>query len=1088
MNKNLFTKLYSLLDDDQKKVVDTLDGPILVVAGPGTGKTQVLALRVANILINRDLNPDNILCLTFSEAGVDQIKKRLNLIVGSSVANQIYVSTYHGFGNDILNNSLIKDSMLNELSPINELGANHIIKEIITKLPYRNSLKNIIYVRSIKETISQAKKAYLNYKDIEEIVLDNLEFIDEASKISVKLSDKLAKVAKKNIQAFYELLGQISTIKTDRKVDQYQRYAVMALKDALQFFEEGGGTKQVTKWKNDYLAKNSLNQQIFNNKETNQRLLDFCEVFKLYQEELKNQKLYDFDDMILNTIAYLKKNKNIKYSLQEQFQYILLDEYQDTNASQANLVKLLTDNPVNENKPNILAVGDDDQAIYAFQGARYSHMLEFFNEFRDVQIITLKTNYRSNQEIVEVIKKIATKIESRLEYDLPLVDKNFKINSPKEGFIRRLHFKTELEQNSWLLNELKNKPKHDLAIISSKHPDLEGIANLLEEADLSIDYKRRQNILESQYFLEIVYLAKTIIAIKNGDESQINHLMPIVLNFEFLKLPTELIWQMSWQSLDNRQNWSSIVIKEPLTSDIFKFLLRLSAKLEILSYEQIIDYLLGLASLDIGNEEYYKSNFLDYLSSLDNQFLQIELFANLKSLKSQLEDYFIAPKSFIALDDFVNFFDELKESDVKLTNTINYKDLSNIKVMTAHGSKGLEFDTVYLISANEKIWGEDYRSDHNKISLPINLRYLRSADQNSRDQRLRLLYVATSRARYNLNILSYDYDLGNKLMKPLSYLDENISDQEAISPYLKNPKIKRLEQKLELSFLKDSWKSEYRPFKPNVSINKYLNQRITEYKLSPTALNDFLNISNAGPKSFYYRHLLGYPSAKTPSLIYGNLIHTALEWLINNFKQTAKLKPKKDLINYFLNNLNYLKLEPIEKKNLAQRGSEALGNYYQKYQSDFNQDDQIELGFFNEDIRVNNHSISGKIDRLTKKERALVIIDYKTSSKVYTKWSNQETLYNYKRQLYFYHLLVSNSKQFKGYDQIKARVDYINQDPDKTISLYLDLDSKEEQRFKALIEKVWDHILKLDFPDPKGYPKSLSGIIKFENDLLNNRI
>ncbi len=1088
MQNSKYEELYKLLNIDQKEVVDSIEGPVLVVAGPGTGKTQTLSLRVANILKTQDINPENILCLTFSESGVEQIKRRLNLVIGSSEANNVYVSTYHGFGNDLLNHNLINTNLFNDLNAINDLGATHIIKTILDKLPYSSSLKKNNFIKDIKSTISEAKKAYLTYQDIQEIAEANISYTLEATKITLKLSDKLRLVSKKSVDDFRFLLKELKDIKDNNKDESFKTIVINELKDALDFFDNEASTKLITKWKSKYLAKNELDQQIFNSLDQNKKLIDLSEIFRLYQEELEKQKLYDFDDMILNSIKLLKENPNIKYSLQERFQYILVDEFQDTNASQNNLLKLLIDNPVNEKRPNILVVGDDDQAIFAFQGAKYSHMLEFYNDYNDVKVITLKTNYRSTDEIIEISKKIANKIESRLDHDLNQIDKNFKSSSTKNGQIQKLHFKTELEQNSWLSNELKKNTKNDSAVISTKHRDLEKIANLLEEQGLAIDYEKRENILENQYFMELVYLAKTIIAIKQKDHHSINYLMPIVLNFEFLNLPTELIWQMSWQSKDNHTPWSDVSLNLEQTNDFFKFLIKVSSKIDLLPYDQIIDYLIGLETIELDNNKFYKSNFLNHLSKAENKYLEIELFANLKSLRNHLDEYYPVPKSFISIQDLIDFIDELKENDQKLTNTISYKEISNIKVMTAFSSKGLEFDNVYILSANDKFWGEKFRQDNNKISLPPNLSYIRNFDQPNKDQRLRVLYVALSRAKYNLNILSYDYDSSNKMMTPLSYMEETISDNEALSPLIKDPVIKRPEQSIKTSTLRDSWKAEYRPFQPNIAINSYLQKRIEKYKLSPTALNDFLDIDDKGPQIFFYRHLLGYPSSKSIPLIYGNLIHESLEWLINNFKDTNQLAPIKDLIDHYKIRLASQKITETEKENLKLKGSIALENYINKYKDKFSKDDQTELSFFKEDIKIDNCLISGKIDRISKSKDKLIIIDYKTSEKSYHKWTSIDHLYDYRRQLYFYLLLIKNSKQFSAYQDIEARIDFINQDPHKTISLDLNIEASEEERIKILITKVWQHINNLNFPDTSKYPKTLKGITSFENDLINDKI
>jgi len=123
-------------------------------------------------------------------------------------------------------------------------------------------------------------------------------------------------------------------------------------------------------------------------------------IYEQYLSELASQGLFDYDDMILRAIRGLEAHAELRYTLQERYLYLLLDEFQDTNVAQARLVELLTDSPVHEGRPNVLAVGDDDQAIYAFQGANYSHMLSFYQRYKDVTVVPLTQNYRSHADIL----------------------------------------------------------------------------------------------------------------------------------------------------------------------------------------------------------------------------------------------------------------------------------------------------------------------------------------------------------------------------------------------------------------------------------------------------------------------------------------------------------------------------------------------------------------------------------------------------------------------------------------------------------------------------------------------------------------
>ena len=142
-------------------------------------------------------------------------------------------------------------------------------------------------------------------------------------------------------------------------------------------------------------------------KKTTQKLLAAADIYEQYLQALNERNLFDYDDMILRAVRGLETNDDLRFTLQERYLYILLDEFQDTNGAQLRLVELLTDNPVLEGRPNVLAVGDDDQAIYAFQGADYSHMLQFRDLYRDVVPVALTKNYRSHAHILHAARGIA---------------------------------------------------------------------------------------------------------------------------------------------------------------------------------------------------------------------------------------------------------------------------------------------------------------------------------------------------------------------------------------------------------------------------------------------------------------------------------------------------------------------------------------------------------------------------------------------------------------------------------------------------------------------------------------------------------
>jgi len=246
-------------------------------------------------------------------------------------------------------------------------------------------------------TISEVKRGLLTPQGLRSIAADNLGLIGQASEvISTSLADYTKRLPSKLAVAeplFGEIYGKLNDLaETAPQHPPFENLAQLAaqeLERALTEAAELGKTTPLTKWKNVWLAKNADNQYVLAGTLEAARMGELADVLESYTAELEKRGLYDFDDMILRAIHVLETNADLRYTLQERYQYLLLDEFQDTNAAQLKLVELLTDNPANEGRPNVLAVGDDDQAIYAFQGAQYSNMLDFSRLYRDVLVINL---------------------------------------------------------------------------------------------------------------------------------------------------------------------------------------------------------------------------------------------------------------------------------------------------------------------------------------------------------------------------------------------------------------------------------------------------------------------------------------------------------------------------------------------------------------------------------------------------------------------------------------------------------------------------------------------------------------------------
>ncbi len=1095
MAENEFKRLYNLLNDQQKKAVDYINGPLLVLAGPGTGKTQLLSLRVANILIKTDVLPENILCLTFSETATKEMFTRLNSIIGNS-SSEVKISTFHSFGKEIIENNLERSKYIGYQS-INDIAQKHLIYEILNQTSHRNKLNSPSNVEKIASLISDLKRATISDEQLDEIININLKYLESLNNKILQSNVDLNRISAKSITSLNKILDILKNSEYPNKCPLYNQkeLLVVNLEDALDEFDLTKKTKPLTKFKSRFLTKNSVDQIIFNGIDEYELLKDFNQIYKKLNQKMKSSKLYDYNDMILFAIDILKSNPDLKYNLQEKYQYILIDEYQDSNQAQAEIINLLTDNPANEKKPNVMAVGDDDQAIYAFQGAKYSNMLDFINNYTDTKIISLNINYRSSQEIIDLFSNLATKIENRLSSNLPNIIKQFKsiqkINQSSSN-IFRYQFNTELEQNSFLVEELSKDYNQNktIGVLIPRNNELEKLANILETKNIKINYSHKEDILKSELFIQILTMLKLLLALNKQNNQDIDYYLSIVLNFDFLQIDPILVWDISYKARRNYQGWLNELTKINQTRPIIAFFIKLSFLINDLSFDQIIDYLLGLSSLTIvdNNQEIdYKSNFLNYIK--DKNYKVIELISNISYLRTLFDEFIPTINLKRTTANFVRIIDELIDNKQTVTNTIKFNELSNINLMTVYSSKGLEFDKIYIISAHDGRWGKKQKIDNYKINLPLNLDPIVNNDQTSLDQKIRLLYVAISRAKSDVIITSFNYNDALSKTYPLSLLDESINQNNIQSPFINQANIRYVDvQKTDLIDYINELQYPYRKINITSKHHELLKSQLQEFKLSPTALTDFLNVAYSSPEQYYYRHILSYPSAANEDLIYGSLIHKSLEWLQNELNINKTIPKLNELLKLYTQLINNSKIEDIRKSYFVDKGTDALENFYKYNLNNLSIDAKVELNFKNKEITLKNAKLTGKIDHLSISNNSLNIIDYKTG-KAHTSWSKEASLYNNSRQLYFYKILLENSKDYQKYDQINAKLIYINPEINKLNNeLEFKFNQEDQQRVIQLINIVWDKTMSLEFPNTQKYSKDYKGIINFENDLLNNKV
>jgi DNA helicase-2/ATP-dependent DNA helicase PcrA len=1100
-----FKKAYKGLNKEQLIAVDHIDGPVLVIAGPGTGKTHLLTTRIANILNKTDALPQNILCLTFTESAAHTMRERLTTILGKS-AYDVSISTYHAFGNELIRRYHEYFSESADQQAIEQLGIDTLLRSIIDKLPYSNPLKGDYFIRDVKSLISDAKRALLSPNDFRDLAAENQKFYSQLRPILKTVLSDFKRVDKKSITSFAELLQKTTRLPTTSEHREYipiLRFWLDELARALESFADTGKTSLVTAWKNKWLTKNEDGEFIVIGENQTAKLTAFADIYQEYELGLKNIKAFDYDDMINRAITGLEASAELRYTLQETYQYILLDEFQDTNAAQLRLIELLTSNEASEGRPNVMAVGDDDQAIYAFQGADYSHMLAFTRLYKDVEIITLTDNYRSTASVLNVASAVAEQITERLQNNLPAVAKKLIPQVPPKttSVVGRYEFKSDVAQYAWVAKEISRLIKSgvspaDIAVLAPQHKYLEPLVPYLHHGGISVRYEKRENVLDDPIVLSLIVMAKLVLSLSANDYPAADSLWPEVLSSESWQLPTQLLWELSWKANDEKSHWTNILMENELTKDIALYFVKLSSMVKRETLETILDYLIGITPLNLSSseDETYRSpiyNFYFSEAAIGDETGDFwQLLSNMTVLRQHLREYRIDPTGPLQLSDFIEFVNAHRQANINIINTSPYyESVDAVQLMTAYRSKGQEFDSVFILGTLDEVWGSAAHRQTSLLSLPPNLEYIRYAGMTT-DEQLRLFFVAITRTKRNLYLTSYQSTYTNKPLTRLKFLGEVVNEDGSVSSPLMPEGNQLIHQSdtsaPELATLSLYWHTRHQEAASKADLQALLMPRLQYFQLSPTHINQYVDVLRDGPRTFFMNTLLRFPHSTQASAQYGNAIHETLDWLHSYKKEVGKLPTEEAVIDSFNQRLESKRLVNDQEKLLKQRGKDALHSYLAQRSNTILPDNKTEFNFRREGVFVDKAHLTGNIDKLIidNQNKKITIVDYKTG-RSHSNWSNDLVLHKYRQQLYTYKLLVERSHTFKGYSVEGGYLEFVEPDANGRINtLRLDFDDNEQAALEKLIGGVWRRIMKLEFPDIAGqYASSLKGIRDFEDDI-----
>lgn len=1101
-----FEKNYIMLNNEQRSAVDTIDGPVLVIAGPGTGKTQLLSTRIANILRQTDTSAENILAMTFTDAGAQNMRERLSILIGAE-SYKIGIFTYHGFANEIIQNYrefFLDKNLENQADDLKKI---EILEAIRENLPPNSGIK-YVELKNFAKVISEMKRALIAPAELKHIVRVN---IAEQDAFHEKIKGlRVSGSGFVKVEPFYSavreaLKSSISDRLNGTKFKSNLYFYLEKLNEAFLEGEETGKSNSLTAWKGKFLKEKDRNDNFqITDVYKNKKLLEFADFYENFNTEMKAQGLYDFDDMILEVIDTVEKNDDLRFTLQEKYQYILLDEYQDTNDAQAKMIELLTDNPVFEGKPNVLAVGDDDQAIMAFQGASKSNMIDFYNRFgSNTKVINLTKNYRSHSDILSSSKNVANTISGRLTKNLPIaIEKDISAEkdfSGEEIKIERINFASQIAEFSWTAEEIskliKNGiPANEIAVIAPKHKILQAFSPYLKNQNVPVKYDKRENILEDKIISQLIKISKLVLAIRDKDETQMAELFPEVLSFDFWKIPTVKAWKMSWLAKDKREFWIEAILESDCLAiqRLGEILVALAELSYNNSFEEMFDYILGSRAIfdakDNYDQEILKSPIRDYLSNKsDEEFFDV--ISNLTVLRDHLREF--SKEQNNDLNVLIKFIDAYDKADLKIVNTNPHSSSENsVQLMTPFVAKGLEFDHVFLLSLNQEVWNRS-SGGSKTISMPINLKFTNIQDEGE-DTRKRLLFVAMTRAKTHLYLINYTSDFSGKNTKSLAFLDEREEDKVLKSKILPERWQNISHDKkdaLEISDLELDWHEFYAA--KNESMRNLLRPRIQNFKMSPTNLNSFIDIEYSGPQAFYENNILCFPESYGASATLGTLVHDGFNYIQD--KINANEIPSFDILrNRFIERISKYPISEKDRTDITERFDRIFSDFFDNRLNEFKAGNIAEKNFSNSGVVIGDALLTGKIDliRINREDKKIVVIDYKTGSIPLKNGKidkSNSKIHKYEQQLYFYKILIENTPEFAGYQIEKGIIEFIepSNKTGETYNYEVYFDPEKENNLKLLIQAVWSRIKNFNFEfETDKYPKNLKGIKRFEADLI----
>ena len=905
----------------QQECINNINGKYLVLAGPGTGKTFTIIQRIKSML-ERGIEPEKILCLTFTDAAANEMKVRLEKEL-DRLAIDVDIFTYHSFCCNLIDEYPEEFELPHNYRIMTDAVSRAFIKECIDEInpkEFRTGKNDpYYYIDTIKRRIEEIKKHRLN----KEQYFNNIETNPDWKPELFRLKDELEEKLKKGDTRTKTLVSSIEA--QGKKIEQ--------ARELWQFYE-------------------------------------------LYQSKMETNHYIDYNDMINCVLDKFEDSPSFLDKAANKYEYLLVDEYQDTNYSQNSIIFNLTHALKSE---NVFVVGDDDQIIYTFQGAKLDTIEKFLEEFPDTKVICLDENMRSTQNILDVARQIALQDKRRIEenpkfskYNISkkltaknekLFDKNIQVRCYMYADLMQEYTEIidEIEKlvtsNACPIGDDGNKKLSEIAILTRTNGELNEFAEMLKARNIPYELKDGKNIFTIQAVNILFYYMQMLV----NPEMHSFRVFQLLLAKPFSINPKD--YQKLYENVSKHRTFIDAIREFP--------------REEFLEPERIENFIKTYDYLTVyKTKENIKNTVLEIgaKTGIFNYYLNTELnkAENVMGLKRLIDEAVSYSEIYRAgfLEEFAGYLKVLSEDEIEILTEKAPAAMNAVQLCTYYSAKGREFEYVYMPTLNSHKWESDRGSL--KAEIPLDKSEYKTEDELKElklSDRIKVMYVGMTRAKHTLR-LSYVQTVNGKAKKPSLFIS-NIQDllQKEPEPFVYTEPTFYYVAKQALI------KRDYDYRKDFCAL---VDAKLAGRAFSPTAINQYLKC----PRQYLYDKILDFKAkdGNPDAMSYGSAIHAACEFLIRSAMSKGEYPTKDEFVEVFKNKLSELPLSSFkQRENIEGRGENALREYYHQITStpvEWLYGAEKELFFELDGIKF-----FGIIDRIDKNpDGSFTIYDYKTGN------------------------------------------------------------------------------------------------------------